>query len=295
MSELQERLNLAITAATQAGHHTLRYFRASDLAIETKPDHSPVTRADKESEQILRAYLAQRFPQDTIVGEEFGTQHGTTDYKWYLDPIDGTKSFIRGIPLFGVMMGLEHTRRSRRRRHRLPCLKRNRLRRQRPRRLVVRQHRSNRPQTSSCHEGIEPLRRLPPNDLHPEFSQDWKIHPVPKTVLGRRLQPWPSRLLRTLPSRHRPRRNHDRPHHERLGQRTPPGHHRRSRRQIHRPQKQPHNPRRQRNLHQRTPPRPSPRDSQQPNIGMNPNAPVVEDATKRAFGAHSAVERRMPY
>ena len=108
MSELQERLNLAITAATQAGHHTLRYFRASDLAIETKPDHSPVTRADKESEQILRAYLAQRFPQDTIVGEEFGTQHGTTDYKWYLDPIDGTKSFIRGIPLFGVMMGLEH-------------------------------------------------------------------------------------------------------------------------------------------------------------------------------------------
>ena len=78
------------------------------LAIETKPDHTPVTRADKESEQILRAYLAQRFPQDTIVGEEFGTQHGTTDYKWYLDPIDGTKSFIRGIPLFGVMMGLEH-------------------------------------------------------------------------------------------------------------------------------------------------------------------------------------------
>ena len=108
LPNLQERLNLAITAATQAGHHTLRYFRASDLAIETKPDHSPVTHADKESEQILRAYLAQRFPQDTIVGEEFGTQHGTTDYKWYLDPIDGTKSFIRGIPLFGVMMGLEH-------------------------------------------------------------------------------------------------------------------------------------------------------------------------------------------
>ncbi len=108
MSELQQRLDLAITAATQAGRHTLQYFRASDLTIETKPDHTPVTRADKESEQILRAYLAQHFPQDTIVGEEFGTQHGTSDYRWYLDPIDGTHSFIRGVPLFGVMMGLEH-------------------------------------------------------------------------------------------------------------------------------------------------------------------------------------------
>ncbi len=108
LSELQQRLDLAITAATQAGRHTLQYFRASDLTIETKPDRSPVTRADKESEQILRAYLAQHFPQDTIVGEEFGTQHGTSDYRWYLDPIDGTHSFIRGVPLFGVMMGLEH-------------------------------------------------------------------------------------------------------------------------------------------------------------------------------------------
>ena len=107
LSELQQRLDLAITAATQAGRHTLQYFRASDLTIETKPDRSPVTRADKESEQILRAYLAQHFPQDTIVGEEFGTQHGTSDYRWYLDPIDGTHSFIRGVPLFGVMMGLE--------------------------------------------------------------------------------------------------------------------------------------------------------------------------------------------
>lgn len=108
LSELQQRLDLAITAATQAGRHTLQYFRASDLTIETKPDRSPVTRADKESEQILRAYLAQHFPQDTVVGEEFGSQHGTSDYRWYLDPIDGTHSFIRGVPLFGVMMGLEH-------------------------------------------------------------------------------------------------------------------------------------------------------------------------------------------
>ncbi len=108
MSELKARLDLAIAAATLAGEHTLRYFRASDLAIETKPDHSPVTRADKESEQILRNQLAKHFPQDSIVGEEFGTQQGTTGYNWYLDPIDGTQSFIRGVPLYGVMMGLEH-------------------------------------------------------------------------------------------------------------------------------------------------------------------------------------------
>ena len=108
MSELKDRLDFAIRAATQAGRLTTRYFRSSDLTIETKPDQTPVTRADKESEQTLRAHLAKEFPNDAIVGEEFGTQTGSTDYTWYLDPIDGTKSFIRGIPLYGTMMGLEY-------------------------------------------------------------------------------------------------------------------------------------------------------------------------------------------
>ena len=108
MPELKDRLNFAVQAATEAGQLTLRYFRSSDLTIETKPDDTPVTRADKESEETLRAHLAKEFPNDAIVGEEFGTQSGSTDYTWYLDPIDGTKSFIRGIPLYGTMMGLEH-------------------------------------------------------------------------------------------------------------------------------------------------------------------------------------------
>lgn len=108
MAELKERLHFAIRVATEAGRHTTRYFRSSDLTIEIKPDDTSVTLADKESEEILRNHLAKEFPQDAIVGEEFGTQTGSTDYTWYLDPIDGTKSFIRGVPLYGTMMGLEH-------------------------------------------------------------------------------------------------------------------------------------------------------------------------------------------
>ena len=108
MSELKDRLDFAIRAATEAGLLTMRYFRSSDLTIETKSDQTPVTRADKESEETLRNHLAKEFPGDAIVGEEFGAQTGSTDYTWYLDPIDGTKSFVRGIPLYGTMMGLEY-------------------------------------------------------------------------------------------------------------------------------------------------------------------------------------------
>lgn len=108
MSELKDRLDFAVRAAIEAGQLTLHYFRSSDLTIETKPDETPVTRADKESEESLRHHLAKEFPHDAIVGEEFGTQSGSTDYTWYLDPIDGTKSFIRGVPLYGTMMGLEY-------------------------------------------------------------------------------------------------------------------------------------------------------------------------------------------
>ena len=107
MSELKERLEFAVTAAIEAGQHTMRYFRSSGLVVDTKSDQSPVTRADKEAEEMLRTFLAKQCPQDGVVGEEFGTQHGANGYKWFLDPIDGTKSFIRGIPLFGTMMGLE--------------------------------------------------------------------------------------------------------------------------------------------------------------------------------------------
>ena len=107
MSELKERLDFAVRAAIEAGGVTMRYFRSPSLAVDAKPDKSPVTRADKEAEELLRARIAREFPDDGIVGEEFGVQDGSSEYTWYLDPIDGTQSFIRGIPLFGTMMGLE--------------------------------------------------------------------------------------------------------------------------------------------------------------------------------------------
>ena len=107
MSELSERLDFAVRAAIEAGGLTMRYFRSPSLAVDAKPDNSPVTRADKEAEEMLREHIAREFPDDGIVGEEFGVQDGSSDYRWYLDPIDGTKSFVRGIPLFGTMVGLE--------------------------------------------------------------------------------------------------------------------------------------------------------------------------------------------
>jgi fructose-1,6-bisphosphatase/inositol monophosphatase family enzyme len=67
---------------------------------------SPVTVADREAEQLLRARIAERFPDDGIVGEEFGIQTGTTSYQWVFDPIDGTKSFIHGVPLYTTLVAL---------------------------------------------------------------------------------------------------------------------------------------------------------------------------------------------
>ena len=107
MSELSERLDFAVRAAIEAGGVTMHYFRSPSLAVDAKPDKSPVTRADKEAEELLREHIAMEFPDDGIVGEEFGVQDGSSEYTWYLDPIDGTQSFIRGIPLFGTMVGLE--------------------------------------------------------------------------------------------------------------------------------------------------------------------------------------------
>ena len=76
------------------------------LWVEYKADRSPVTVADRESEQLLRRLIEERYPEHGILGEEFGLTRGGAALRWYLDPIDGTQSFIRGVPLFGVMVGL---------------------------------------------------------------------------------------------------------------------------------------------------------------------------------------------
>lgn len=112
MHDLHSRWQLARSAAREAGQLTLRYFQSDDLAVELKHDQSPVTVADRQAEQLLRERIGQQFPQDAILGEEFGEQAGTSGYRWILDPIDGTKSFIHGVPLYGTLIGVEYQERS---------------------------------------------------------------------------------------------------------------------------------------------------------------------------------------
>ena len=88
-----------------AGEITLRYFQKLP-GVEYKADHSPVTIADRESEKLLRARIEERYPEHGILGEEFGMARPEAELRWLLDPIDGTQSFIRGVPLYGVMMAL---------------------------------------------------------------------------------------------------------------------------------------------------------------------------------------------
>src|SRR5438046_478787 len=91
----------------QAGDITLRYFQ-TNVAVETKADQSPVTIADRETEEFLRREIIRNFPGDTIVGEEYGVTDGATGQRrWIIDPIDGTKTFVHGVPLYGVMIGVE--------------------------------------------------------------------------------------------------------------------------------------------------------------------------------------------
>ena len=84
----------------------MRHFR-TDLAVETKPDHSPVTQADRACERRIVEILLSEFPDYGLCGEEQGEQPGKTARRWIIDPIDGTKSFVRGIPFFATLIGLE--------------------------------------------------------------------------------------------------------------------------------------------------------------------------------------------
>jgi histidinol phosphatase-like enzyme (inositol monophosphatase family) len=107
-SAVSERLDLAVRIAREAGDVTLGYFRRDGLRIERKADMSPVTVADREAEELLRQRIGEKFPHDGIVGEEFGTQSGTSGYQWALDPIDGTKSYIYGVPLYTTLVAVMH-------------------------------------------------------------------------------------------------------------------------------------------------------------------------------------------
>jgi histidinol-phosphatase len=106
LTSTQTFLDFAIEAAWQAGQLTLAHFQTG-VAVEQKADESPVTVADRGAEELLRRLIEGRFPDHAIVGEEFGETDRDSTYRWIIDPIDGTRSFIRGVPLYGVLIGLE--------------------------------------------------------------------------------------------------------------------------------------------------------------------------------------------
>jgi histidinol phosphatase-like enzyme (inositol monophosphatase family) len=92
--------------ALEAGELTLRYF-GTDLEVEDKEDGSPVTTADREAEGLIRARIGAEFPGHGILGEEYGREREDAEVRWILDPIDGTRAFMRGVPLYAVLVGVE--------------------------------------------------------------------------------------------------------------------------------------------------------------------------------------------
>ena len=101
-------LRLALELADLADAVTLERFRATDLVVETKPDLTPVSEADRAVEQLLRKRIAEERPAHAVLGEEFGTGDGpAATTRWIVDPIDGTKNYVRGIPVYATLIALE--------------------------------------------------------------------------------------------------------------------------------------------------------------------------------------------
>jgi len=104
---LQPYLDFATDLAYRAGRITLGYYQTG-LRADFKADDTPVTAADRATEEFIRREIEQHYPRHAILGEEFGAAHeGETTFRWLIDPIDGTKAFLRGVPLYAVLIGLE--------------------------------------------------------------------------------------------------------------------------------------------------------------------------------------------
>jgi histidinol-phosphatase len=106
-ADWRNRYELALDAAFQAGQFALQHFDR-EVAVQWKPDQSPVTIADQGAEELLRKKLLGKFPNDGFLGEESGAVGGTSGYRWIIDPIDGTRSFVRGVPIWATLVGLEY-------------------------------------------------------------------------------------------------------------------------------------------------------------------------------------------
>ena len=107
LSIMSQDLHFAIDIAEQAGRLTLDYFLRKSLKVFSKRDATPVTEADRKAEELIREAVASHYPEDGVLGEEFGELFSANGRRWIIDPIDGTKAFIHGVPLYGVMIALE--------------------------------------------------------------------------------------------------------------------------------------------------------------------------------------------
>lgn len=97
-----------VELAEKSGDLIRPLFATPDLAVEIKADQSPVTAADRGAEELMRGLIAKAFPTHGVIGEEFGNDRPEAEFVWVLDPIDGTKSFVTGVPLFGTLIALMH-------------------------------------------------------------------------------------------------------------------------------------------------------------------------------------------
>src|SRR5438128_2552046 len=106
-ADWRNRFEVALEAAYAAGQFALKHFD-QDVSVQWKPDSSPVTIADQGAEELLRTTLLSEFPGDGFLGEESGATVGASGYRWIIDPIDGTRSFVRGVPIWATLVGLEY-------------------------------------------------------------------------------------------------------------------------------------------------------------------------------------------
>ena len=100
-------VDFAVELVRDAGELTLQWFGAPDLVVDDKADGTPVTAADRAAERLVRERIGERFPDDGVLGEEEAESHGTSGRRWIVDPIDGTKSFTRGVPLYSTLLALD--------------------------------------------------------------------------------------------------------------------------------------------------------------------------------------------
>lgn len=103
----RSRYDLAVDLARKAGDLASEFYER-DFTVEWKKDNSPVTAADQGAEELIRRELRKHFPDDALLGEEYGHETGTSGFRWIIDPIDGTRNFVRRIPVWATLIGLEY-------------------------------------------------------------------------------------------------------------------------------------------------------------------------------------------